>query len=1176
MTNIKKTKDSKKSCNLKALTKDLLDDTPELMRLGFGHTRLSKTARLMRSINMTDFFERPEVIRTLHFTAADALSGADELAGEGERLLHAIACRPLALPERKTPLFTSFDRLCNSPGKDAPGLDFCLGMTLAVSGNINVEGIIPNFSADLLLSPATSTARPLASLLSTGASLATITHVGEFLGDLLPEDRAKSIPAGDPVQPLVSLMPQNLQHDTDPYGDTPFKALAATISAGIANTGVALGRPSDIMHAAIRGGLAAFVPSEGVFSSRDGFVQNWRYSRWGFVAHEAAEAGTVASSAAMFEGVLPGNGGHEPWEMPGFRPNFLNVAEVEHWQEAVTNLEPDHPLRIAYCFGCEWEGASQGMRREMTNFLKTFLENTELPIDCIVELPELTTQAPEIDWVIAAEREVTLADYFSRNDAEVDLKRLKFMLNVAKNVRTGPWKRERYLELLEHSPEMLSPWTPRIMRKKLAQRLDSVDAALRDFDVLICFGGSPVLDAHKGAQVAVPLTPLMPLVSTRYSGAVVTAAQGRDALALLVAHHLDMERTSYFHPSTYVSSFCAIRTTEENELKELSPKELEQEALALEAYEEAQAKQKAKASENEQRSIEKHFSEMADISERMRQVLGVGSLDELDERNSAEDVFNEIPFEETPLSDPTAQVADMDPEDFFSELQKITEDFHKALTRGNIPDSPEAQERAERAFAALSEEDRAWLSTWFKGKEKDLLFLVHEPFARGSLPNDPKELSARWSNSDKAYFHSFAQYWLLRREGNLVCRFTDRLPPACRTFDVRESRILALLLEKNPQQAFAEISELIAKDPEEEAAREWLLGLAHQHVGEIEASIEHLQKAHELAPSRTVVDFPLAQALLKKLGPDHPDYIAAREVLAKSSPSGREVLMAQEGEMRRKANFEQNLQPELPVGVFSSSILLGGTKLTFPKARLLEALTENWGITFIDRTPEDPDLFSFRIGTLVGTAKLIRERFEDARLAEAVQNSQFSNGAENILIANTGRIDLRVTAGTTPLKEAAQLFAQIEDAILEVVPPLCVLMNGQLLPKQQMHDQIALIRQNEFPLFALVMVRICSVMGENFLSSYGMRSFGLPEIELDIEELPPSMILGKLVIHILKRMLDGVLTDESVVLRFGPDAEHLKQMTIRRAQGRNVAGEVLRISPDNGTEMMEDEALPQA
>ena len=106
-----------------------------------------------------------------------------------------------------------------------------------------------------------------------------------------------------------------------------------------------------------------------------------------------------------------------------------------------------------------------------------------------------------------------------------------------------------------------------------------------------------------------------------------------------------------------------------------------------------------------------------------------------------------------------------------------------------------------------------------------------------------------------------------------------------------------------------------------------MLGMSAQRQDDDDAAIEHYQRARALSSTMTAANFPLAQALLKKYGSDHPQYQEIRKALESEAPTGLQLLLSEEERVRRASNFEKELLPALKPGVFSAELLLAPAQL---------------------------------------------------------------------------------------------------------------------------------------------------------------------------------------------------------------------------------------------------------
>ena len=88
--------------------KAFLSATPETIYFGRHEVKLSRAARLMRSLNLLPIQHRQACASKLGITPAIALEGEDELAGETARTMNAAALRPLKFPESFSHAFEAF------------------------------------------------------------------------------------------------------------------------------------------------------------------------------------------------------------------------------------------------------------------------------------------------------------------------------------------------------------------------------------------------------------------------------------------------------------------------------------------------------------------------------------------------------------------------------------------------------------------------------------------------------------------------------------------------------------------------------------------------------------------------------------------------------------------------------------------------------------------------------------------------------------------------------------------------------------------------------------------------------------------------------------------------------------------------------------------------------------
>ena len=124
-----------------------LSTTPETIYFGRHEVKLSRAARLMRSLNLLQIRHRQAAASELGITPTIALEGEDELAGETARTMNAAALRPLKFPEGSANAFESFGSTEPEDAPDAeekksvkPAFRPLTGSTFAISGNISLEG----------------------------------------------------------------------------------------------------------------------------------------------------------------------------------------------------------------------------------------------------------------------------------------------------------------------------------------------------------------------------------------------------------------------------------------------------------------------------------------------------------------------------------------------------------------------------------------------------------------------------------------------------------------------------------------------------------------------------------------------------------------------------------------------------------------------------------------------------------------------------------------------------------------------------------------------------------------------------------------------------------------------------------------------------------------------------
>lgn len=1193
----------------------LLEATPEVMRIAGERSALSESARLMRALNLAPLERKLEAAEAASLTATAALAGSDELAGECGRLLHSVIARPLEIPERRTPAFAAFDAIAARAAREAqeasePDADGgedpetaaaelpLAGLTVAVSGNIDVEGLSSKASGELIEEPGVRMARPVDSLLAAGASLTAVAPAGELLGLLSPDAPARSMTTGEPVNAAA------LESDeADPRDATPFTALASLVAFGAAGAGLGLGRASDMARAAIASGLAFYRPTLGVMMSQDGFASSWRFCGWGAFSRWLTDATRVMICAAAREGVSD-EPGHAPWEFPGFRPSLMSTSEVLAWCASFA-LERKSVTRVALAVASDWSD------KEERDVARRVVERLEARGIEVVRAEGLAERAPIVDWVTWTELAPVLDEFLSRRyplHTGFRTEQLAMMMTLSERVRKGPWARRRFVSLLRRAPELLSPRGPQIVREALlplAEPMERLFAGDKPCDAVVWLGTPPSVDVAKGPVIAVPLARRSAASGGGIIGATVLAEPGEDMLAGCVANVLrqiqgELDPGEDFCVTARPGGVVAPWTEEDERRAEEARK-------ANESHEnhEAAAKAASKAHGCSRSDLlENNFAELAQIALSSRsddsthlRVIDAGTEGAPEEASGSavdakalgervEALFREFrdalsdAAEDEPEAKAEASGESMEADDEADEADEADPQTGGADARDGTQPSQEAEgaegaKGAEDAGQAAPEEDpiakvlpdvtdeeRAWLAEWFPGREKAAALLARVDFVRELLPAG---LPDRWEAGDDAFLVQFAKYWLYRRDRRKVERLLGRIPEERRTYEVREHLVLSLLLDHDPARAREMIATLKPETDEEKSSREWLLGLAAQRRGDADAAIEHFRKSRDLSPESTSANFPLAQSLLAKYGPENEEYKAARNFLKTRAPTGWQLLLTEEARRRKAQNFERELLPELSSGVFSATILLPQGSLELRKERLADELWRSWSLGLADKTPDDRDAFSFRIGWLEGSARLVRERITDTSLAEAVQRNPFARDAESLLLCHAGRIELRVSAGSTAPKDAAIVYAQVLAALLRVSEPLGVLTLGNIHPAELLIDHSEFIRRGDFPVLSVIYLGMAEDLGEHYISSYGLRSLGLPEIEIDADGFDPSAA-GMLAFSIVERMIAGELTDEAAMLRFGPDPEHLTQLAITKRPGRRVATEVLRLTQGEAPE----------
>ena len=160
-----------------------LSTTPETIYFGRYEVKLSRAARLMRSLNLLQIRHRQAAASELGITPTIAFEGEDELAGEAARTMNAAALRPLKFPEGSANAFESFGSSEPENAPDAeekksgkPAFRPLTGTTFAISGNISLEGARTFTCSDLRDEKLLHTARPVLSLAEAGASLSMVAN----------------------------------------------------------------------------------------------------------------------------------------------------------------------------------------------------------------------------------------------------------------------------------------------------------------------------------------------------------------------------------------------------------------------------------------------------------------------------------------------------------------------------------------------------------------------------------------------------------------------------------------------------------------------------------------------------------------------------------------------------------------------------------------------------------------------------------------------------------------------------------------------------------------------------------------------------------------------------------------------------------------------------------------
>ena len=1150
---------NKKSVTSNNREEEFLSTTPETIYFGRHEVKLSRAARLMRSLNRLDIPSKPAYIRDLGITPTIALEGSDELAGEVKRTLNAAAFRPLEFPEGTTNAFGPFEvessdaaKDLNRDGSQKKAFLPLAGTTFSVSGNISLEGVRTFAAGDLRDEKLLHTARPVSSLMEAGASLSMVANAGEMLGLLAPGARGFTIRGGSPVNPLYP--------DTAPEAMSPFDASAAAVAVGAVGAALVLGRGSDIASAAIRSGMTGYRPSLGIFTSTEGFVHSWRYAGWGAICRDAIAAAAFMSIAALKEGVSekPGCG---PWELPGYRPMLMGTDGVAGWRHDF--MVPVAPKRVLFSVGTAWKTPERF--NEIQRIAKGFADQG-VKVDFIPDLPE---EAPEIEWLSWAEFGPVLENYFERAfplEQTIRSDRFLMLLTLSDRVKKvgfaqkNPLKNKRFVELVRREPELLSPWAGTLIRNRvmpLKARFESLFRGHDRPDAVVWFGGSEAVDMAEGAVFGVPF--FNDEAKGEIAGAFVFGAPRDDARTLGAASLLESLRSPEF------DALLGRLTLErpENVIEKTSADE-------------------HKAEPEEEDCDTALLKGLAGLSDRTSIFIPKESIKSVPADADAGDTADEAPI---------------DSEEFAEHLKNLVNEFHKALeeaaeddkdlaesaaaassillktlTTGEEPkvdvlEPEKAPKPAPAALPAVSPEDAAWLNKFLPGSIKRCPEIAREKFLREIFTEPmPGEITV----DDGEYLLQFAKYWIFRHERHKALRVLERIPEGLRSFAVKENIVLGLFLDPDIKPAIKAAEALDPSTDTERSAKEWLLGLGCQRMDDAEGAIAHFTKSHGYAPVDSPANFPLAHLLLEKEGPKSVAYQALKQLVKESQPTGYKLLLSDEERIEKVRNFEQDLLPELPSGIFTATLLLSGENLRLDKERFKKDLWSRWNLAITDRTPEDPNTFTFRIGYLTGSLKFESGKVPDTSLEQAARIHAYTRDAEALLLNHAGRINLRIEAGTTPLRDAASLFAQILASACRSNEPLGVHFLGALHPATYCIDASSPVKIGEFPTLSVVSIYSLSDFGTPYISTYGLTTLGHPEIELDLVGLPLEGA-GMLVYALLEKMVKDEFQYDTRTIRFGLDPENMMTLEVRRAPGRNVATEVVLF-----TRKPEEESLPQA
>ena len=1098
--------------------KALLAATPERFAAGGRAVKLSEAARLMRSLNALPFHDIEPTIRAAGITEQEALSGCDELSAALGGVLHAAAKRTIELPEWSA---GQFARLCSSADcAQKPSAEPAVsGASLTVAGNIDIEGLTTKAAMELPEQPCLRSAAPVKSLLEGGALLSAVAHAGEFLGLLSPDAPGRSIMGGHPVNAL------NGEWRTGGAAAAAANLVAAGASAGA----LVLGRPSDAGESAIRAGVSAFRPAQSLFNSQEGFASSWRFDGWSGIARRARDAFAIAWTASAHEGVDP-DSGMGRWQYPGFIPTLMSKPAVAKWRKAV--LEPRRIQKAVIAVSDEWqspEWVNKG--RE----LAAALEKRGITVELSPSLPE---DAAIVDWMTWLELEPQLEDFLTRRYAltgTFDLAQLLMMLTLSDRLKRDGWSRRRMVQLIKRNVFLISPYGAQIARTALPPVRDLLMPEFTGTDkadVLIWLGAPKPVDASGWPFAALPLKADPAAKCVR--GAFVIGLPGEEAAVLAGAELLESVREEVFGAEDFHIS------------TEPAPEDLPAARLPRDSDQTGEHQDAgAAASAQEEKPNPRLFDDLAAAD------LGALAHAAWDAEKQGAKV--------SVLDAETG--APLTIEDFEAKLNELIETFRKAAADADDDDdaSDDADNDEETPQQAQSDD------------AAENLIEIASPASLALAANEP--MPDLWRSSDNQWIIAWVKFWLFRHDAKKVERAIDRIPQAHQTFETREQRVLGLFLKSDIKAAAAAAQAIEPQNAEEAAVKEWMLGMSAQRQDDDDAAIEHYQRARALSSTMTAANFPLAQALLKKYGSDHPQYQEIRKALESEAPTGLQLLLSEEERVRRASNFEKELLPALKPGVFSAELLLAPAQLVFDKKLFSEELWRAWNLAVTDRTPDDPDCFTLRIGTLEGSIRLIHERLNSTSLATAARKSPFTRSAETLLLCHAGYFAVELRGNPTEAVETATFFAQILAALCRTAEPLGVFALESLQKPGFYIEAAQPAKHGQIPILSVIRAGVSTDFGEDYIATYGLGAFSQPELEVDLGSFP-TQAGAMLTFGIIERILAGHFTTEASSVRFGVDQDNLEQRNILRAPGRVVEGEALRlVLPGEPTN---DSELPQA